>query len=106
MLTDVKLRKAKAKDKAYKLTDGRGLYVLVTPNASKLFHFRYTFEGRERLMAMGAIGLADARRRAEDARAEVAAGRDPLAAKIAEKTARKVAADNSFESVARGWHKE
>jgi integrase len=106
MLTDVRLRNAKAKDKAYKLTDGRGLYVLVTPNGSKLFHLRYTFEGRERLMAMGTIGLADARRRAEDARADVAAGRDPLAAKIAEKTARKVAADNSFESVARGWYKD
>jgi integrase len=106
MLTDVKLRNAKARDKAYKLSDSRGLYVLVAPSGSKLFHLRYTFEGRERLMAMGAIGLADARRRAEDARAEVAAGRDPLAAKIAEKTARKVAADNSFESVARGWHKE
>ena len=105
-LTAKRIENAKPQQKPYKISDGRGLYVLVTPGASKLFHLRYTFEGRERLMAMGAIGLADARRRAEDARAEIAAGRDPLAAKIAVKVQRKIAADNSFESVVRGWHKD
>ena len=36
MLTDVQARKAKAADRPYKLTDGGGLHVCVTPAGGKL----------------------------------------------------------------------
>jgi hypothetical protein len=46
MLTDVQIRKAKATDRPYKLTDGGGLHVCVTPPGGKLWRLRYEFDAR------------------------------------------------------------
>ena len=77
MLSTTKIENAKAKEKPYKLYDAEGLYVLVNPNGSKLWRFRYQFEGRAKLVAVGkfpSIGLKVARERASDARRQVAEG--------------------------------
>ncbi|AOH84091.1 hypothetical protein AWL63_09060 [Sphingomonas panacis] len=42
----------RAKD--YKLADGEGLYLLVRPNGSKLWRFKYRFDGKEKLLSFGA----------------------------------------------------
>ncbi len=47
-LSDTKVRSAKSEDKAYKLTDGNGLFLLVHPNGSKYWRFRYRFGGKEK----------------------------------------------------------
>jgi hypothetical protein len=63
MLTDIKVKSAKAKDKQYKLTDGQGLYLLVTPQGGKLWRFKYYFNNKEKLRAFGTypeISLAEA----------------------------------------------
>jgi integrase len=75
--------------------DGGGLYLRVTATGSKAWIFRYSLRGRRRDMGLGAVdlvSLADARRKAEDARKLVAAGRDPLDAKIEESAAAAVEA--------------
>ena len=50
-LTDTGIRNAKPKDRPYKLMDERGLFLLVNPNGSKLWRFRYRFNDKEKLLA-------------------------------------------------------
>ncbi len=51
-LTDTAIRNTKPKDKAYKLTDGKGLYLLVQPSGGKLWRFDYVFEGKRKTLAL------------------------------------------------------
>lgn len=101
-LSDVAVRNSKATDKPRKLSDERGLYLLVT-KAGKYWRFDYRHDGRRRTLAVGVypyVTLAQARERRDQARALLANGADPSAAK----QARKAATENSFEAVAREWH--
>jgi integrase len=105
-LTDTAIRKSKPGEKPVKLFDGAGLFLLVQPTGGKLWRLKYRFEGKEKLLSLGAypeVSLADARERRDAARKQLAAGVDPSQARKDEKTARQVAAANSFESVARAW---
>ncbi|MCC3303371.1 Arm DNA-binding domain-containing protein [Sneathiella sp. HT1-7] len=52
-LTDIKIKRAGAKEKAYKLSDGKGLYLEIQPNGSKYWRFKYQFVGKEKLLALG-----------------------------------------------------
>lgn len=106
MLTDVAIRKAEPGPKPRKLTDGRGLFVLVTPAGQRWWRFKYRFGGKEKLLSLGVypdVPLKAAREKAEAARTLVAAGTDPSAARQAEKREQREAAANDFESVAREW---
>lgn len=106
-LSDLQVRTAKPKDKDYKLVDGYGLYLLVTPTGGKLWRFDYRYSEKRKTVAFGAypsITLSDARQRREDARKLLANGVDPGAIKKAQKTARIESATNSFEAVTREWH--
>ena len=89
-LTDLKLKAANPAAKAYHLTDGHGLFLVVHPNGSKLWRWKYRFHGEYRLMAFGSypiISLADARAAHAAARAELHRGIDPMAERKAEKSA-------------------
>jgi len=106
-LSDIQLSKAKPKIKPYKLTDGDGLFLLVTQTGGKLWRFKYRFNDKEKLLSFGAypaLSLADARHRREDAKKLLANGVDPSAIKKAQKAAGVDSAANSFEVVARAWH--
>lgn len=79
-LSDVKVRSAKSEAKAYKLTDGEGMVLLVHPNGSKYWRLRYRFGGKEKMLALGKypeVSLADARARRDEARKLLANGVDP-----------------------------
>lgn len=107
-LTDVKVRTAKPLDKPYKLADGGGLYLLVNANGSRYWRMKYRVMGREKLLSIGVypdVSLAVARQKRDEARRSLAAGDDPGAIKKAEKQARKIATANTFEAIAREWHK-
>lgn len=83
-LSDVKIRKAEIRDKPYKLSDGGGLFVLVKPNGSKLWQQKYRHFGKERLLSHGLypdVTLAQARKKRDEARAQVANGDDPAVRK-------------------------
>ncbi len=106
MLTDTQIRKAKQDDKPRKLTDGRGLYLLLTPQGGRWWRFKYRFAGKEKLLSLGVypdVPLKTAREKAEDARRLVAAGTNPSAARQAEKREVREAFASDFESVAREW---
>ena len=106
-LTDAKLRASKPRKLPYKISDGAGLYCLVTPSGGKLWRYRYRFAGKEKLLAVGdypRIGLVDARRRRDAAMALIDEGLDPSAEKQKKKTAERQAAALTFEIVAREWH--
>lgn len=101
-LTDVSLRNAKAGDRPRKLFDGDGLYLLVNPNGSKWWRFKYCVNGREKLLSLGTypeISLKTARDRRDEARQLVATGGDPSAKRQSEKRARA----DTFEAIAREW---
>ncbi|HHO0186650.1 TPA: tyrosine-type recombinase/integrase [Enterobacter cloacae] len=102
-LTDTKVRSAKPQEKEYTLVDGDGMFLLIHPNGSKYWRFRFRFGGKQHLMAFGVYpetSLAGARQKREEARKLVAAGIDPREHKRAVKEMQEI----TFESVARDWH--
>lgn len=107
-LTATQVDKAKPLEKEYKLSDGGGLYLLVTKKGAKYWRLKYRFNGKERKLAIGVypdISLKDARTAREEARRQLAQGIDPSTEKQARKLAGHEAAANSFEVVAREWLK-
>lgn len=105
-LTDVKIKQAKPREKLYKISDERGLYLEVTPSGGKWWRFKYRIDGKEKRLSLGVypdVGLKVARERREDARKLVADGVDPSVHRKAKNLARAGANANSFEVVTREW---
>ncbi|CAM2191228.1 Integrase [Paraburkholderia kururiensis] len=105
-LTDVKIKQAKPREKLYKISDERGLYLEVTPTGGKWWRFKYRIDGKEKRLSLGVypdVGLQKAREKRDDARKLVADGVDPSAHRRAQKQARADANANSFEVVTREW---
>jgi integrase len=105
-LTDITVRTAKGKDKAYKLSDEKGLYLYVTPSGKKYWRLKYRYNGKEKLLALGVypeVSLSLARDRRNDARKLKASEIDPGEHRKVMKTASVNRATNSFELVAREW---
>jgi integrase len=107
-LTDIKAKNAKPLDKEYKLTDGFGMFLRVTPKGSKYWQMAYRFEGKQKLFSIGvypAVSLADARQRRDEARRLLAQGIDPNAKKQAQAKELKAKRDKirTFAVVAKVW---
>ena len=105
-LTDTEIRRSKPAERPYKLSDGGGLHLLITQAGGKLWRWKYRFDGAEKLMALGRypeVALADARERRDAARKRLANGIDPMAERMAEKTALQVATEHTFEKIAELW---
>jgi hypothetical protein len=105
-LSDAKARNAKPATKPYKIADGEGLFLLITPSGGKYWRLRYFFGGKEKLLALGVypdVNLAEARERRAQARKVLAAGNDPGEAKKEAKRLAIVKNANAFEVVAREW---
>lgn len=106
-LTDVKVRSAKPTDKAFKLTDGEGMHLMVHPNGSKYWRLQYRFDGKQKTLALGVypeITLSEARQRRDEAKRKVANGIDPSEQKKVDKQVRKVAIENNFKAIVLEWH--
>jgi hypothetical protein len=103
-LSDTTIRNLKPREKAYKVADFEGLFLLVKPTGSRLWHFKYRIDGMEKLLAIGPcpeVGLAQARSARDAARALVAPGRDPSQAKQDRKREEKELRGLTFETQAR-----
>ncbi|MCD9026649.1 integrase arm-type DNA-binding domain-containing protein [Luteimonas sp. BDR2-5] len=107
-LTDTAIRKTKPGPKPRKLYDAKGLYLLLRPDGSRWWRWKYRrpVTGKENTLSLGVYpdtGLADARAKRDEARKLLANGVDPGEHRRAEKAAGKERAANSFEVVAREW---
>jgi len=106
MLTELKVKNAKARERDYKLSDDRGLYLYVTTKEYKSWRFKYRFRGKEGRLVFGPwpeVTLSEARDKRDHARRELREGRDPA---VAQKKRKLLGddGDDSFENVARRWH--
>ncbi len=105
-LTDTEVRNFKPTDKPYKVTDAKGLHLLVSPGGGKLWRWKYRYDGKEKLLSFGAypdVSLAKAREKRDEARRLQADGSDPSENRKVQKAAKVALAANSFEVVAREW---
>lgn len=102
MLNDTRVRTVKRREKAFKLSDERGLFLLVTPTGGRLWRLKYRVQGREKLISLGAypdVTLKRAREKRNAARRLIADGVDPSVQRKAERAA----LAQSFEGVAKEW---
>jgi len=107
-LTQLQIKNAKPREKPYKLADGGGLYLEVTPVGGKHWRMKYRQpNGKENKLHFGAfpaVSLLDARERRDRARQLLAAGADPARVRDEQARQARMAAANTFEQVAREWH--
>lgn len=104
-LTKLSIEATKPGAKRLKLFDGSGLYLQIEPNGSRWWRLKYRIAGKEKLLSLGVypgVTLKDARQQRDDARALIAKGVDPSAARKAESASPDGA--GSFEAVAREFH--
>ncbi len=105
-LTDTAIRSTKPGEKPQKLFDSGGLFLLLNPNGSRWWRFKYRMGGKEKLLSLGTypeISLKEARERRDDARKAVKNGIDPSAQRQNEKAATKQAAATTFAAIAQDW---
>jgi integrase len=105
-LTASAVQLAKAQAKSYKLYDGRGLYLEVSPSGGKWWRFKYRYDNKEKRISLGTfpdISLADARENLSVERKILAKGIDPSEDRKASKAAKKLNNANTFEMVTREW---
>ena len=105
-LTDKAIRNAQSIDKPIKLSDGGGLFLLVTPSGGKWWRLKYRSGGKEKSLSLGIYpdtGLKDARERREEARKLIANGIDPSEARKATKREAQISGANTFAAVAGEW---
>jgi integrase len=105
-LTDIAIKRTKAGNGIKKLSDGNGLVLLVYPNGSKYWQYRYRYLGKEKSLSLGIypeVTLAEARLKLIDARKVISDGQDPSEARKALKRQAMVSAENNCEIIAREW---
>jgi len=105
-LTDLQINKAKPREKNYKLFDGGGLFLIITPTGGKWWRFQYRYNGKGKQLSFGTypeISLSRARKYREEARTQVATGIDPSEQRKAVKASQAESSLNSFEVIAREW---
>lgn len=105
-LTDATIRNLKPRDKPYKVSGFEGLFLLVKPTGSRLWHQKYRIDGKEKLLAIGSypeVSLAQARLARDAARALLASGKDPSDVKQERKREEKERRGLTFESQAKAY---
>ncbi|MCK4503145.1 MAG: integrase arm-type DNA-binding domain-containing protein [Desulfuromonadales bacterium] len=105
-LSDIQVRTAKPQTKSYKLADGGGLHLLVSPSGGKLWRMDYRFNDKRKTLYLKSypeITLADARKARDDARKLIANGVDPNELKKEQKDI-ELALSETFQLIAIEWH--
>lgn len=107
MLTDAKCRGAKRSAKAYKLADGGGLLLHVSPSGHRSWRLKYRFAGKEKQHVLGSypeVGLKEARDLRDADKRLLKEGKDPCAEAKRTTLVRTISSGDTFELVAREWH--
>ena len=124
VLSDTRIRNTKPTDKPIKLTDGGGMYLLINPNGSRLWRYRYRLGGKENLFALGEYGvcpngesseakalrvaggmltLGEARDALAKAKLLVKSGQHPSAVRTETRRLAEASRATTFEGVSREW---
>lgn len=106
MLSDMAVRKAGPRDKAYKLTDGGGLYLLVKPTGHRYWRMDYQFAGKRSTIALGVyptVTLAEARVKRLEIKKQISEGDNPATKRRIEKITGSLAQVDTFKAVAGEW---
>lgn len=108
-LTANEIKNAKPREKEYKLFDGGGLYLSITPKAQKWWRLKYRFDGKEKRLSLGVyphISLMEARKIREELKSQIALGIDPSQDRKDQKLERdtiEIKQHNTFENVSLKW---
>ncbi len=106
LLTDLQIRKAKPKAKPYRLYDGAGLALYIPAVGPPAWQFRYRLDGKDQTATLGRLDdvtLAEARKKADKARALAKEGRHVTTEQRVEKARRTAASASTFGAVADRW---
>jgi integrase len=109
MLTDMAIKKAKPKDREYRLADGNGLVLAVRKSGAKLWQYRFTLNGKQSTYSIGSypdVSLLDARIEHDRARKLVKQGTNPNQAKKLEQIERKMDNELTFNALADEWFEQ
>jgi integrase len=105
-LSATAVRNAKPRNKAFKLSDGGGLFLFVAPNGGRYWRMGYRYDGKQKVLSFGVfpnVSLADARELRDRARKLLAKGMDPSVQARLDKIAASIASANTFAAVADEW---
>jgi integrase len=106
MLTDLAVRKAAPRDKSYKLSDGGGLYLLVTTTGHRYWRMDYRYADKRATAALGVypmVSMAEARAKRLEIKKQIAEGINPAAKRKIEKITGPLANANTFRAIAEEW---
>lgn len=109
MLTDTKIKQSKPADKAYRLYDMNGLYLVVNPTGTKVWRYKFRLDKKEYTYTIGkypAVGLQQARQQAQEAKLKVAQGINPTHDRTAQLAQNIAANEHTFKTVAQEWINE
>ncbi|EDC4056065.1 integrase arm-type DNA-binding domain-containing protein [Salmonella enterica subsp. enterica serovar Aqua] len=105
-LKDTQIRSIKPSSKPFKVSDSRGLYLLVSPGGSRHWYLKYRINGKESRIGLGAypaVSLSEARQQREDIRRMLMQNINPVQQRAAERGL--LTPENIFKTVALDWHK-
>ncbi len=105
-LTELGIRKSTCGPKQKKMTDGKGLFLLLHPNGSKYWRMKYQFSGKEKTLAIGVwpeVSLTEAREMRNEAKLLLKDGKDPSGVKKSQKLNQKIQNRNTFGSIVEEW---
>ena len=105
-LTEYEIKHLKAKSRMYRVSDGNGLALEVRPSGSKYWRWRYRYQGKEQMLAIGEypiVGLAEARKKRDEAKGKLAEGKHLTREKKIQKLRQAHESANTFEKIARRW---
>ena len=106
-LTDLKVRSLKPQGSTYKVADGGGMFIAVSPKGRKTWKLAYRFEGKQKELTgptYPAMTLGEARKWRDEAKAQLAKGIDPAAEKQRAKRPLEEPKGVRFEKVGREWY--
>ncbi len=105
-LTELAIKHLKPKPTVYRVADAGGLCLEVSPTGSKLWRYRYRYQGKEQMRALGkypTLSLSDARKDRDKASELLKAGKHPTREKKLQKLRKAHEGANTFEKIARRW---
>ncbi|MBF0230413.1 MAG: integrase arm-type DNA-binding domain-containing protein, partial [Desulfamplus sp.] len=108
-LTITEIKYLKPKEKIYKVFDGGGLYLAITPSGGKLWNIKYRFKGKSKKISIGsypAVSLSLARDKLKEIKELIALDTDPMEQRKDDKTEIIEKDVNTFGNICLEWFEQ